>query len=194
MIEPVHLVVTGGDAPRGDLVDIDQGAQDPADQRRRQAGHLRELAVPPGGRIRGQLAGLLGDRCRVIAHPLQFVGHVIERQQEAQVAGDRLLGGDDGGNQRGQVELGLVDPPVVLDDLEGGRGVVVDERLQGGQDLVLDEHPHPQDGIFDLALTPIERWAEGRSDLVEDRADLVKVRPDVVEDRADLVEGDVGGR
>jgi hypothetical protein len=65
--------------------------------------------------VRGQLARLLGDRRGVVAHPLELVGHVVEREQEAQVAGHRLLGGDGGGDQRGDVALGLVDPAVADD-------------------------------------------------------------------------------
>ena len=97
----------------------------------------------------------------MIAHPLELVAHVVERQQEAQVTGDRLLGGDDRRDLRRQLELGLVDPAIVLDDPQRSLGVVVDERIEGGQDLVLDEDPHPQDGVLDRPLAAIELRSDG---------------------------------
>ena len=45
----------------------------------------------------------------MIAHPLELVADVVEREQEAQVARDRLLGRDHGRDLRRQVELGFVD-------------------------------------------------------------------------------------
>ena len=46
------------------------------------------------------LRACLATDAGVVAHALQLVRDVVERQQEAQVARHRLLGGDGRGDQR----------------------------------------------------------------------------------------------
>ena len=79
---------------RRDRVGVDQRPQDAMDKDRRAFGHLGEADVVGERRLRGELDDLFRDRRGVVADPLQLVGHVIERQQVAQVTRDRLLGGD----------------------------------------------------------------------------------------------------
>ena len=54
------------------------------------AGRRSRLSGGSGASLRTCLATDDG----VVAHPLELVRHVVEREQEAQVAGDRLLGRD----------------------------------------------------------------------------------------------------
>ena len=98
----------------------------------------------------------------MVPDPLQLVGHVVQRQQVAQVARDRLLGGDRHADEPGHLALGIVDPGVGLDDVQGQFGVVARERLAGASDGLLDERPHAQDRVLDLLLLEVERIARGR--------------------------------
>ena len=121
--------------------------------------HARQVHVLLERRLRRELASLLGHRRRVVAHPLQLVRHVIEREQEAQVAGDRLLGGDRPRDLGGHRALRLVDPAVADDHRERGLGVVVAQRGDRGADRVLDQRSHAQNIELDLALLAVERLA-----------------------------------
>ena len=104
----------------------------------------------------------LATDARVIAHPLELVGDVIERQQVAQVAGDRLLRRDRHRDEPRDAALRLVDDRVALDDVEGERRVVGDERPAGLADGRLDQRAHAQDGVADQRLLAVERLARRR--------------------------------
>ena len=95
----------------------------------------------------------------MVAHPLELVGDVVERQQVAQVACDRLLGRDRHRDQARDPALRLVDERVALDDIEGQRGVVRLERATGFADRRLDQRAHAQDRIPDELFLAIERVA-----------------------------------
>ena len=82
------------DLAGGDRVGVDQRAQDAVDQDGRALGHLGQLHVAGERRLGRELDDLLRDRRGVVADPLELVGHMVERQQVAQVTCDRLLGGD----------------------------------------------------------------------------------------------------
>ena len=73
------------------------------DQGRRELAHRGQVDVLLERRLRGQLANLLGDGRGVVADPLELVRHVVERQQEPQVARDRGLRRDRARDQRGGV-------------------------------------------------------------------------------------------
>jgi hypothetical protein len=119
----------------------------------------------------------------MVAHPLQLVGHVVERQQVAQVTGDRLLGGDRGRDHRRRLALDLVDPGVIEDHLERGLGIVGDQGVDRRPDLVLDLSAHAQDVVLDLVQLaivdlPLGVSRDGRShrrfrNAVHDRRQLV---------------------
>ena len=98
----------------------------------------------------------------MVAHALELVGHVVEGQQVAQVAGDRLLRRDRDADHARDLALGIVDPNVALDDVQRELGVVVDQRLRGAPDGLLDERPHAQDGVLDLLLLDVERVTSRR--------------------------------
>ena len=114
---------------------------------------------------------------------------MVEREQEAQVARDRLLGRDRRRDHRADLALGLVDPAVADDDRERAR------RRRGATSAsiaariwLLDEGAHPQDVVLDLAHLAVERargarWigrtgvggsiGRGRLDVVEDAGEGV---------------------
>ena len=105
----------------------------------------------------------------MVAHPLQLVGDVVQREQEAQVAGDRRLGRDRRGDHRRDLALELVDRGVAADDRHARRVVVGDDRGERGADLALHERAHPQDVVLDLGHLAVEgravrvhRWLEHR--------------------------------
>ena len=92
MVEVVDLVVAGGDRASRGLIDVDERPQDAADEdggqaRPSPAGRRSALSGGSGASLRTCLATDAG----VVAHPLELVAHVVEREQEAQVARDRLL-------------------------------------------------------------------------------------------------------
>ena len=93
----------------------------------------------------------------MIPDPLELVADLVERQQEAQVAGHRRLGRDR--HRHGIVDdpLRTVDEGIARHDLAGHLGVALDERPDRQPDLALDERAHPQDAVLDLALVAIER-------------------------------------
>ena len=95
----------------------------------------------------------------MVAHPLELVGDVVERQQVAQVARDRLLGRDRDRDQPRDRPLRLVDDRVALDDLERQRGIVGGQRPARLADGRLDERAHAQDRVADERLVAIERLA-----------------------------------
>ena len=94
VVEPVDLVVLGRDLAGLDRVRFDQRPQDAVDEDRRALGHLGQVDVSLERRLGRELDDRLGDRCGVVAHPLELVGHVVEGEEVAQVARDRLLGRD----------------------------------------------------------------------------------------------------
>ena len=81
----------------------------------------------------------------MVADPLELERHVIERQQEAEVARDRRLRGDRHQDQCRDLALRLVDPASPAMTRVGELGVALDERPDGVADLLLDERAHPQD-------------------------------------------------
>ena len=58
--------------------------------------------------------------------------------------------------------LRLVDERVALDDVEGKRRIMRDERARSLADGLLDERPHPQDGVADELFLAVERLARWR--------------------------------
>ena len=100
VVQVVHLVVPRRHLARQRLVLVHQRPEHLPRQRRGEAAHLGQLAVRLDVADGRQLARLLGHGRGVVAHPLQVVGHVVERQQEAQVAGNRLLGRDGARDER----------------------------------------------------------------------------------------------
>ena len=92
----------------------------------------------------------------MVAHPLQVIRHVVEGQQEAQVARDRLLGGDRPRDERRGEPLRLVQAAVAGDDLERQVGIVVARGPRPRADLVRDHAAQPQHVVLDLALLAIE--------------------------------------
>ena len=159
VIEAVDLVVLDRDLARLDRIGFDEREEDAVDEDGRQLGHLGQMDVVLERRLRRELDDRLGDRRGVVAHPLELVGHVVERQQVAQVAGDRLLGGDRHRDQARDRALGFVDDRVALDDLEGQSGIVGGERPTGLPDGRLDDRAHAQDGVADEPFVAIERLA-----------------------------------
>ena len=95
----------------------------------------------------------------MVADPLELVGHVVEGQQVAQVAGDRLLGRDGDGDEPRNAALGLVDDRVALDHVEGEVGIVRGERPARLADRCLDERAHAQDRVADQLLLAVEGLA-----------------------------------
>jgi hypothetical protein len=95
----------------------------------------------------------------MVAHPLQLVAHVVEREQEPEVAGDRRLGGDRPGDQARDLALHLVDPAVGDDHLGRRARVVGEEGGDARPDRLLDVGAHPEDVVLDLAHLEIERLA-----------------------------------
>ena len=95
----------------------------------------------------------------MIAHPLELVGDVVEGEQVAQVAGDRLLGRDGHRDQPRHAALRLVDDRVAADDVERDLGIVREQRPTRLPDRGFDQRPHAQDGVADQALLAVERLA-----------------------------------
>src|SRR4051794_6494221 len=91
MVETIDLVVLGSHLTSLDRVRIDERAKDTVNQDRGTLGHLREMDVAVERRVWRQLDDGLGDRRRMVAHPLEFVRDVIEGQEVPQVARDRVL-------------------------------------------------------------------------------------------------------
>ena len=106
--------------------------------------------------MRRELAALLRDGRRVVAHPLQLIGDMVEREQESQVTRDRALGGDRCGDHARDLALELVDHAITADDGDA-RGVVVrDDRGERSPDLGLDVGPHPEHVVLDLDHLAVE--------------------------------------
>src|SRR3954465_15441997 len=94
MVERVDVVVTFGDLPRTDRVDLDERTDDPMDELGNALTEKRKLDGLPERRGRRELPGLLRDRAGVVPHSLELIPDVVEREEEAQVACDRRLRGD----------------------------------------------------------------------------------------------------
>ena len=97
----------------------------------------------------------------MVADPLELVRHVVEGQEVAQVTCDGLLRGDRHADESGHLALGVVDPSVGLDDVEGQVRVVGRQRLAGEADRLLDQRSHAQDRVLDLLLLDVEGVALG---------------------------------
>ncbi len=80
VVEVVHLVVPGRNRTGEPFVLVHERPEDLARQERREAAHLGQSRSGVEIRHGCELAGLLRDRRGVVAHPLQVVRHVVERQ------------------------------------------------------------------------------------------------------------------
>ena len=105
MVEIVDVIIASRDRSGAVVIDVDDRREDVADLLSDEAPHLGQMHVVSQRRIRRELARLLGDRCGMVAHPLEVVGDVVEREQEAQVARDRLLERDRPRDEAGDVAL-----------------------------------------------------------------------------------------
>ena len=115
-------------------------------------------------RHRGELTGPLGDVRDRVADPLQLGADPVEREEEAQVAGHRLLGGDRQDHVVHRLDLEGVDLLVALDDGERLRVVVRLERLHREADPLLDDAAHPEEDVLDRPLLAVEGPAGQRND------------------------------
>ena len=105
----------------------------------------------------------LGDRCGVVAHPFQLVRHVVQGEEVAQVARDRLLGRDRDRDQTRDPSLGLVDDRVALDHVQRERRIVRDQGPGRLADRRFDEGAHPENGVADQLLFAVQRFAWSRA-------------------------------
>ncbi len=81
----------------------------------------------------------LGDVHALVAHPLDAADDVQQRGDDAQIAGDRSLAGEQRENALVDLEVAAVDPVVVGDDHPGELDVLVADRLQRAVKLADDQ-------------------------------------------------------
>ena len=74
------------------LVHVHERADDAVDEHRDLLAEDGQVHVVAERGVRRELARLLRDGRRVVAHALELVADVVERQQVAQVARDRVSG------------------------------------------------------------------------------------------------------
>ena len=170
VVEGVDLVVADGDLAGGGRVGVGQGPHRLGEELGRQAPHLGQADVAVERRLGRELAGLLGDVRDRVADPLQLVADPVERQQEAQVAGDRRLGRDRQDDVVHRLDLERVDLLVAADDEERLLRVVRHEGLDREADPLLDDAAHPQEDVLDRALLAVERLPRERHDGLGDLA------------------------
>ena len=92
----------------------------------------------------------------MVADPFELECHVVQRQQEAEIAGDRRLGRDRHRDDVGDLALGVVHGTIAVDDRPGGAEIALDERPDAAADLRLDERAHPQDPVLDRPFLAVE--------------------------------------
>jgi hypothetical protein len=119
---------------------------------------------------------------------LELVAHVVEGEEEAEVARHRRLGRDRPGDEVRHLALHLVDLAVRDDDPRRRLRVVADEGLHRRPDRLLDVGPHPEDVVLDLAHLLVERLA-GRMTTSRGRHDAAAVGEDRAHLSLDLVVG-----
>jgi hypothetical protein len=93
--------------------------EDGTEPRSRQLRHGRHVQVALQLGKGRQAPRILRHVRRVVADPLELQRNVVERQEVAQVAGYRLLGGDDGGDEVGRLASHLIHRSVAVDDRGG---------------------------------------------------------------------------
>ena len=114
-VQRVHLVVAQADLAAGRGVAADERLERVGQHLARQPRHLDDLGL---GRDRPALVqplGRLGDVDRVVAHPLEVVGDLERGGEHPEVAGHRLLEGEEVDALLLDLDLHAVDDPVARD-------------------------------------------------------------------------------
>ena len=95
------MVHTARNLARTSRVQVNERTQDAAHLIGGELGHGWQIHVFLERRVRRELARLLGDATRVIAHALEFVRDVVEREQEARHLSARCAPSRAGRGRRG---------------------------------------------------------------------------------------------
>ena len=112
--------------------------------------HARDIDVGHERRLVGEHERDLRDALGVVGHALEIDDDVQHRDDRAQIAGQRLLRGDQLEALVLDVVALLVDAQVVGDDLAGKIEVAFGERPDGALDSVVDHRAEQQHLLLDL--------------------------------------------
>ena len=149
LLERVHLGVLAAHPPGQLGVAGHEGVQALLHHPLRPLGHARQVDVGLELRLLVQLQGPLGDVDRLVADPLQ-VGHDLHGGgDEAQVAGGRLVEGQQLHALLIHFHVVGVHLAVAVDDLLGQHAVTLEQRGHDAPDLLLDQPAHGQQGLLE---------------------------------------------
>ena len=102
----------------------------------------------------------LGDVHALVAHPLDVLDHVQQRGDEAQVAGDGRLAGEQGEDPLVDLQVAAVDAVVVEDDHRCQLDVLVLQRLEHAVELLDDDVQATQRATLELGELGVEVMAD----------------------------------
>jgi hypothetical protein len=157
MPQAIDLVVAARHLPGVNLVLVDQGLEDVVDLADRQLAHQPELRTQRLLRQRHERARHAGDAHRIVAHPLELGGDVLDAHEVPQVAGHRLLRRDDHEDLLANLAKELVQVLVLGAHLFGRHPVAPAEGVESGLDLGLDQRAHPNQRFAKARQLSFER-------------------------------------
>ena len=136
-VEVVYLIILVAGGAGELLVAVQERAGGVAEHFAGEVGHAPEVGLGGGDRVVFEEDGDAGDAFGVVGDAFEIGGDRVERDQLAQVAGDRLL-------ERDQVEHGLldlvaqlVDGGVAVADAAGEHEVAAQQRLHRVDDAAV---------------------------------------------------------
>ena len=140
----------------------DEGVQALLDHALRALGHPGEVHVGLELRLLVELDGALADVHRLVADALEVGDDLHGRRDEAEIAGRRLLEGEQLHALLVHLHVVGVHLLVALDDLAGHRVVPLEQRGHHPADLVLDQPAHGEQGLLErLELLVEVAWHGG---------------------------------
>ena len=136
-VEGVDLVVLVAGAAGEDFVAVEEGARRVAEHFADEVGHAPEVGLGGGDRVVFEEDGDAGDAFGVVGDALEVGGDGVERDQLAQVAGDRLLERDQVEHRLLNLVAQLVDRGVAVADAAREHEIAAQQRLHRVDDAAV---------------------------------------------------------
>src|SRR5262245_2813352 len=156
LLDAVHLVVSGADLARQVRVPGHEGVQALLHHALGLLGHSRQVDVRLELALLVQLHRALGDVHRLVADALEVGDDLHGGGDEAEVAGGRLVEGEQLHALLVDLDVVSVHLPIAVDDVSGQRLVTLHQRPHGAADLILDQRAHGQQRLLEAVQLLVE--------------------------------------
>ncbi len=163
IVQGVHLIVLGAETPRCVGIATDESVQLLVKEPAPLLSHARDVNQGLQGRLITDHEGDLGNPFGVIPHALQLDSDVGDSDDDPQIAGQGLLGGDQNQAPFLQVAQSLINQAIFINDLLGQLQVTVGQGLDGALYSPIHQIAQGQEIILQLADLFVEGLPRHRS-------------------------------